>query len=141
MSDLVRVRASAVASLAKDKAWRSNLYGGLAIGGAVLLAVWTIVTAKTELQYVHGEELDDTFAGIVFFLLIVAALIGVGLSRILHARRLARIARGAELRPDDDWIVVGREVRSTDPTGASGPPSSFKVSAGAREALVRERTS
>jgi hypothetical protein len=117
--------------------WRAKLYAGLLIGFGVVLAGWTVLTAMSELKYEYGQDYDDALAGIGLFVTIALVSIVLGFTRIKRARQLAQIALRAQLQPEADWIVLGREVRSTDPTGTAGPPLTFTVSGRTREELVR----
>ena len=140
MSDVIRVRGNAVVSLATDMAWRSKLYGWLSIGLGVLIAAWTIMTAMTELQYETGQDYNDALAGVAVFVVLALAAIGFGFTRLKRAGQLSHIVLRAQLNPEADWIVLGREVRSTDPMGTGAPPLLFSVNQRAREQLVRGTT-
>ena len=137
VTDLVRVRAHAVAELAADQRWRAKLYAGLTIGAGLVLAGLIVLVMVTELPNEHGDDYLDAVVGAFFFLAVGAGLVTFGVQRIFYARHLTRIELRAQLHPDADWIILGREVRSTDPTGAAGPPAVLHVSSRARELLMR----
>ena len=141
MEDVVRVRASAVATIASELAWRSKLHGGLAIGAGVLVAIWTVVTVSQDLDFVTGADRDDELAGAALFLVIAAVLAVWGFMRLRRAGRLTRAAVRAQADPTTDWIVLDREVRSTDPRGTGEAPCTFRVSRGRRTQLLRDKTS
>lgn len=140
VTEVVRVRAHAVAELAADQRWRSKLYAGLALGAGLSLAALVVLIAVSGLPSQHGDDYVDEIAGVVVFVAIAGGLITFGVQRLLYARHLTRIELRAQTQPEIDWILLGREVRTTDPTGTGGPPAVLQVSGRVRDQLLRERT-
>lgn len=137
MTNLISARA--VAELAADRRWRAKLYAGLAIGTGVLLAGLVLLVAIVDLPSQHGEDYQDELVGALFFIAVGAGLVAFGVQRLFYARHLSRIELRARTQPDASWIILGNEVRSTDPTGTLGPPVVLAVSGRARDQLLRDR--